>query len=132
MSGEGMGTVPHSSPSQCTGGVQGSCHLSSPVEKATGLVPESAFAPEQNAKPRIRQDMVVGIECHPKPRTLLQGCGCVCLVRPGSVNPGREHGVQESKAQEAPPLPQLFFPDATERTPKALLRKHSEVRFAPS
>ena len=42
---------------------------------------------------------------------------------------GREHGVRESKAQEAQGLPQLFFPDATE----ALLRKQrrSAVRSKP-
>ena len=65
----------------------------------------------------------MGIECHARPCTLLQGCDCVCLVRLGRVNRGREHGARESKAQEAPALPQLFFPDATERTTKALLRK---------
>ena len=32
--GEGVETVPHSSPSQCTGRVHGSCRLLSPVVKA--------------------------------------------------------------------------------------------------
>ena len=54
---------------------------------------------------------------------MLQGGGCVCLFRLGSLNPGREHGARESKAKEKPALPQLFFSDATERTPKALPRK---------
>ncbi|KAF2370626.1 hypothetical protein BSL67_16680, partial [Acinetobacter baylyi] len=70
-----------------------------------------------------RQEMAVGMECHPRPRTLLQGGGCVCEVQPGTVNPGCDHGARESKAQEAPALPQIYFPDATEQTPKALLRK---------
>ena len=54
---------------------------------------------------------------------LLQGCDCVCLVRLSKVHPGRELGAVESKAQEAPALPCLFFPTATERKTKALLRK---------
>ena len=65
----------------------------------------------------------MGIECHARPRTLLQGCDCVCLVLLSKENPGRESGARKSKAQEAPALPRLFFPAATELTTKALLRK---------
>ena len=65
----------------------------------------------------------MGIECHARPRMLLQGCDCVCLVRPSKVNPGREMGARECKAQEGPALPWLFIPAATERTTKILLRK---------
>ena len=74
--------------------------------------------------------MVIGIECHARPRTLLQGCDCVCVVRLGKVKRGRELGARESKAQEAPALPRLLFPAETERTTKAWLRKQqgSEVR----
>ena len=45
------------------------------------------------------------------------------------VNPGREHGARECKAQETPALSQLFFPDVTE----SLLRKQREsaVRSKP-
>ena len=67
--------------------------------------------------------MVIGIECHARPRTLLLGFVCVCLVRLSKVNAGREHGARESKVQEAPALPRLFFLASTERTSKALLRK---------
>ena len=41
-------------------------------------------------------------------------------------------GPRESEAQEAPTLPQRFFPFATESTPQALLGSSSEGRFAPS
>ena len=99
--------------------------------EGTGLVSETDCATEQKAKPCLRQKMVVCIECRPRPHTLLQGCGCVCLVRPGRVNPGREHRARESKAQEAPALLQLFFPDATERTPKALLWKQQRSAVCP-
>ena len=58
----------------------------------------------------------MGIECHARPRTLLQGCDCVCLVRLRKVNSGSELGARECKAQEAPALPRLFFPAVTERT----------------
>ena len=90
--------------------------------KGFGLVPESALAPEQNAKPRLNQEMVMGIERHPRPSTTLHCGGCVCLFRLGCLNPGREYGARESKAKEKPALPQIFS-DATERSPKALLRK---------
>ena len=69
------------------------------------------------------QEMVIGIECHARPRTLLQGCDCVCLVRLSKVNPGRELGVRESKVQEAAALPRLFFGAAEERMTSALMRK---------
>ena len=69
------------------------------------------------------QEMVVSIECHPRPRTLLQGCDSVCLLWLGWVNTGLKNEARASKGQETPALPQLFFPDVTERTPKALLRK---------
>ena len=59
---------------------------------------------------------------------LLQGRGCVCLFRLGTVNPGREPGTRESKAQEAPALPPFFFPDAT----GAVLRKQRRVRLVRS
>ena len=67
--------------------------------------------------------MVIGIECHARPRKLLQGCDCVCLVRLSKVNPGCDLGARESKAQDAPALPQLFFPEANE----ALLRKQQRI-----
>ena len=59
---------------------------------------------------------------------MLGHAGCcrvvtVCFVRLSKVNPGHELGALESKAQEAPAVPRLFFPAATERTTKALLRK---------
>ena len=65
----------------------------------------------------------MSIACHPRPRTLVQGCDGVCLVWLGWVNTGLQNGARESKAQETAALPLLFFPDAAERTPKALLRK---------
>ena len=37
-------------------------------------------------------------ECHARPRTLLQGCDCVCLVRLSKVKPGRKLGAQETKS----------------------------------
>ena len=55
--------------------------------EGTGLVPESACAPEQKAKLCLCQEMVVGIECHPRACTILQGCDCV-LVQLGSVSRG--------------------------------------------
>ena len=79
--------------------------------------------PEQKAKLYRHQEVVIGIECHARPGSLLQGCVSVSLVRLSKVNPGRELGARESKAQEAPALPRLFFPAAIERTTKALLRK---------
>ena len=41
------------------------------------------------------------MECHPRLCTLPHGGGCVCLVRPGSVNPGSEHEARESKGHFA-------------------------------
>ena len=65
--------------------------------------------------------MVLGIECHARPRTPLQGCDCVCFDRLSKVNPGRELGAQELKAQDETALPRLFFPATKERMTKALL-----------
>ena len=73
--------------------------------------------------------MAIGLEFYARPRTLLQGCDCVCLVRHSKENPGRELGARESKAQEAPALPRLFFPAATERTTKTFLRKQQRSAF---
>ena len=67
--------------------------------------------------------MEIGIEFHARPHRLLQGCDCVCLVWLSKVNPGPELGAREIKAQEATAVPRLFFPAATERMTKALLRK---------
>ena len=72
--------------------VHGPCTgiLSPPLScgEGTGLDPESARAPEQKAKPYLPQEMVIGIECHARPRTLLQGCDCACLDRLSKVNRG--------------------------------------------
>ena len=102
--------------------VHGQCAgiLSPPLScgEGTGLGPESAGAPEQKEKPYLRQEMVLGIECHARPHTLLQRGVCVCLVRPSKVNAGRELGARELKAQDETALPRLFFPAAKSEGPK--------------
>ena len=111
------------SPTQLPFPVRGRCAgILSPLlscGEGTGVVPESASGPEKKAKHCLHREMVVCIQCHPRPRSLLRCCRCVCLYLLGRVNPGREYGARESKSQEAPALLQLIFPDANE----ALLRK---------
>ena len=111
------------SPPQLPFPVRGRCAgiLSSLLScgEGTGVVPESASRPEKKAKHCLHREMVVCIQCHPRPCSLLQCCNCVCFDRLGRVNPGREYGARESKSQEAPAFPQLIFPDGNE----ALLRK---------
>ena len=121
------------SPPQLPFPVRGRCAgiLSSLLScgEGTGVVPESASRPEKKAKHCLHREMVVCIQCHPRPCSLLQCCSCVCLDRLGRLKSGREYGARESKSQEAPAFPQLIFPDANE----ALLRKQpcSAVRPKP-
>ena len=54
--------------------------------------------------------MVIGIECHARPRTLLQGCDCVCLVRLCKGNPGRELGAQGKQVPRGTSSPVALLP----------------------
>ena len=87
---------------------------------------------EEKARPWLTLEQPVCAECHPGRRTLLQVRGYVSKRGGGKVSPGCDPGPRERKAQEAGTLPQQFFPNAREPSPKALLGRSSEGLFAPS
>ena len=87
---------------------------------------------EEKARPWVTLEQPVCADCLPGRRTLLQVRGYVSKCWGGIVSPGCDPGPRERKAQEVPTLPQQFFPDAREPSPKALLGSSSEGLFAPS